>query len=101
MQEPKYWHKYYQGTANELEVKKNFSYSDRIRYYLPFPTVEKAIELLKENINHSTIPLPLIKQWLPKQYDQLVNGRIQCTFDDLVMDVIGEFIDDYIYAIKR
>ena len=101
MQEPKYWHKYYQGTANELEVKKNFSYSDRIRYYLPFPTVEKAIELLKENINHSTIPLPLIKQWLPKQYDQLVNGRIQCTFDDLVMDVIGEFIDDYLYAIKR
>ena len=41
-----YWEKYYAGTADEIEYKKLYSYSDRCRYYLPAKNVQSAMETL-------------------------------------------------------
>lgn len=99
--DPKYWQKYYNGSQQEMKLKRAYSYSDRIRYYLPYKEVEKAIEKLRHNINTNEILMPVLYQWLPKQYHKVVHNEIELTFEDIVYDGIGDFIDDYIYAIKR
>src|SRR5690554_5206849 len=99
--DPKYWQKYYNGGEKEKQLKRAYSYSDRIRYYLPYKEVEQAIEKLRKNINNNEILLPVLYQWLPKQYQKVIRNEIKLSFEDLVYDGIGDFIDDYIYAIKR
>ena len=99
--DPKYWQKYYNGSEKEKQLKRAYSYSDRIRYYLPYKEVEQAIEKLRKNINNNEILLPVLYQWLPKQYQKVIRNEINLSFEDLVYDGIGDFIDDYIYAIKR
>ena len=99
--DPKYWQKYYNGGEKEKQLKRAYSYSDRIRYYLPYKEVEQAIEKLRKNINNNKILLPVLYQWLPKQYQKVIRNEIKLSFEDLVYDGIGDFIDDYIYAIKR
>ena len=48
------WRKHYQGTELELRLKRKYSFSDRCRYYMPVPEVEKAAERLLSNLrtNH-------------------------------------------------
>ncbi len=99
--DPKYWQKYYTGTDHQQQIKRAYSYSDRIRYYLPYPKVQAAIDRLKYNIDHHDILLPVLYQWMPVQYKKVVEGHLSLNFDSLMMDVIGEFIDDYLYAIQR
>lgn len=101
LEDPKYWQKYYAGDDKAQKLKRAYSYSDRIRYYLPYDQVEAAIETLRHNINHNEILMPVLYQWLPNQYRKVVAGEIQATFEDIVYDCIGEFLDDYIYAIQR
>ena len=101
LEDPKYWQKYYVGDDKAQKLKRAYSYSDRIRYYLPYDQVEAAIETLRHNINHNEILMPVLYQWLPNQYRKVVAGEIQATFEDIVYDCIGEFLDDYIYAIQR
>lgn len=101
LEDPKYWQKYYGGDAKEQKLKRAFSYSDRIRYYLPYEKVDAAIKKLQHNIDHHAIIMPVIYQWLPKQYERIVNNQLELSFESLVMDVIGDFIDDYLYAIIR
>ncbi len=101
LDDPKYWQKYYVGDTKAQQLKRAYSYSDRIRYYLPYEAVEAAIEKLRHNINNNEILMPVLYQWLPNQYRKVINQEIACTFEELVFDVIGEFIDDYLYAIKR
>lgn len=101
LEDPKYWQKYYTGDKRQQKLKRAFSYSDRIRYYLPYPQVDAAIKKLQHNIDNNEIIMPVIYQWLPKQYEKIVNNQLEFTFEALVMDVIGDFLDDYIYATVR
>jgi D-tagatose-1,6-bisphosphate aldolase subunit GatZ/KbaZ len=66
LQNPAYWHSYY---ATDDELLRAFSYSDRCRYYWPEPEVEKEIELLLFNLNQQEVPMTLISQYLPLEYD--------------------------------
>ena len=101
LEDPKYWQKYYTGDSIQQQLKRAYSYSDRIRYYLPYPAVDAAIKKLQHNIDNYEIIMPVIYQWLPKQYERIVNNQLELTFEALVMDVIGDFVDDYLYAIIR
>lgn len=101
LEDPKYWQKYYTGDARQQQLKRAYSYSDRIRYYLPYPEVDAAIKKLQYNIDHNEIIMPVIYQWLPKQYERIVNNQLELSFEALVMDVIGDFVDDYLYATIR
>lgn len=97
----KYWENYYFGDEKDKKIKRAYSYSDRVRYYLPCKEVELAIERLRLNINNNEILMPVLYQWLPMQYNKILRNEIGCNFDEIVFDCIGEIIDDYIYAIKR
>ena len=89
----KYWEKYYSGTPGEIEYKKLYSYSDRCRYYLPEPGVQKAIETLIKNINK--IPPALLSQYFPVQYRKFMEGKLPNDPAAILLDRIGDVCNDY------
>ncbi len=74
--EVKYWKKFYPVKPSEEALYRRYSYSDRIRYYWNNNTVEKSVEKLISNLDAKEIPLPLLKQFMPVQYDAVRNGLI-------------------------
>lgn len=92
---PKYWDVYYKGTKEEKEIKKLFSYSDRIRYYLPIESIDNAIGKLISNLNNIEIPETLLSQFMPKQYQKYVNGQISLDVEGLIKDHIKSSLEVY------
>lgn len=99
LDQPKNWQKHYHGDAYQLRFARKYSFSDRARYYLPDPAVDESISILINNINAAQIPMTLLSQFMPLQYEAVRSGRIQLTAEDLIVDRIGNYIDDYIYAV--
>lgn len=99
LDQPKNWQKHYHGDAWELHFARKFSYSDRARYYLPDSKVDASISTLIKNINEAQIPMTLLSQYMPLQYQSVRSGRITLTAEDLIQDRIGNYIDDYLYAV--
>ncbi len=99
LDQPKNWQKHYHGDAYQLRFARKYSFSDRARYYLPDPAVDESISILIKNINAAQIPMTLLSQFMPLQYEAVRSGRIQLTAEELIQDRIGNYIDDYIYAV--
>lgn len=99
-EDPVYWRKYYNGTPKEVAFKLAFSYSDRARYYLGREPIKQAIEQLKSNTS-GPLPEGLVSQYLPSQYHNLRNGRIDATGDALLLDKVSEVLDLYFLAGER
>ena len=98
MQEnPVYYQRHYQGTAEEIALKRRYSFSDRCRYYLPQPAVSAALERLLGNFEGG-VPLNLLSQFMPIQYKKVRNGLLSNAPRALVMDWVSEAVDDYLYA---
>ena len=92
------WKKHYHGDGNKVKLARMFSFSDRARYYLPVPRVEEAVARLRSNLADIEIPVTLLSQYLPVQYTRVRNGLLANRVDDLLIDHIGDAIDDYLYA---
>lgn len=97
---PVYWKKHYSGSENKIKYSRKYSYSDRCRYYLPSPEVKEAIKQLINNLKTVQIPLTLINQFMPIQYNKIRYGQLNSDPESLLKDVIINCIDDYIYAIS-
>lgn len=98
---PSNWEKHYHGTRCDISLSMTYSYSDRCRYYMSDPRVDKAIDILIENINNAKVPLTLISQYMPSQYQHLRNNKdSKLSAEWLIKDKIKDLINDYIYAIK-
>ena len=98
LKSPGQWNKHYHGDEHKLWVNRAYGFSDRARYYLPEPAVKEAIDRLVSNLN-KPVALPLLSQFMPKQYARVRDGTLDNNVDELIMDRIGDCIDDYIYAI--
>ena len=98
--DPGYWRSYYSGSANEIERKLAFSYSDRARYYLGHPDVCRAQEILFENLI-GNLTDGLISQYMPMQYQAIRSGRLSATPQDLVIDRVCNILDLYHGAGRR
>lgn len=94
----KYWAPYYQGSEAQQTYARAFSFSDRARYYLPVPQVNDAVNRLLSNLDREGIPLALLSQYLPRQYERVRSGTLPDRAADLLIDHIGDWIDDYLYA---
>jgi D-tagatose-1,6-bisphosphate aldolase subunit GatZ/KbaZ len=92
----RYWEKYYTGTAEEVEYKKLYSYSDRCRYYLPEKRVQDAVEKLLGNV--SPVPPALLSQFFPAQYGRYMAGRLRNDPLAVLCDRIGDVCDAYAAA---
>lgn len=75
---PAHWRRFYEGDAAEQALLRRYSLSDRIRYYWPDPAIERAVSLMFENLDGAAIPLGLLSQYLPRQYQDVRAGRLDC-----------------------
>lgn len=95
---PSNWKKHYHGSSSKIKYARKYSYSDRCRYYLPAEDVKGAVETLIKNLKSTEIPITLIRQFMPIQYEKLRNGQIKNDPEALLKDRIVNCIDDYMYA---
>lgn len=94
-----YWKNYYRGDLGRKAYARAYSYSDRARYYLAVPEVRGALEQLLRNLDGGEIPPGLLSQYLPRQYTRVRSGALKPRAEDLLMDRVGDCIDDYLYAV--
>lgn len=96
--EPDQWHGYYTGTELEQRVNRRYSYSDRMRYYWPDPAVHEAQQRLLANLSSVEIPLPLISQHLPAQYERVRDGELEVSPEALALDHVKDVLRIYARA---
>jgi D-tagatose-1,6-bisphosphate aldolase subunit GatZ/KbaZ len=93
-----HWKKYYQGTPDERLFARQYSFSDRSRYYWPVPEVQRALALLMSNLESNPLPLSLFSQYVPAQYERIRNHTLANTPRAIILDKIATVLDDYAYA---
>ena len=93
------WAKYYHGDMPQKRYARAFSFSDRARYYLTNPKVQQAIRTLLGNLDAVGIPVALLSQYLPTQYARVRSGKLPPQASDILIDRVGDCIDDYLYAV--
>jgi D-tagatose-1,6-bisphosphate aldolase subunit GatZ/KbaZ len=98
LKHPAYWKSYYRGDEASLHFARKYSYSDRSRYYWPQPEVANALGKLITNLSVHSIPLTLLSQYMPGQYQAVREGRISCEPGVLIRNKILEVIDIYAQA---
>ncbi len=98
LNEPGYWKKYYRPTWSQAMVDIHFSLSDRIRYYWPHPRIRQSVEKLVANLSATTLPLGLISQYLPVQFERLAMSELTATPHDLILDKIQDVLRAYRYG---
>lgn len=98
LEHPGYWQSHYQGSANDRRLARGYSYSDRIRYYWPEQKVNNAYACMLANLEQETIPLPLLSQYLPLQYQKVREGLLAADPHSLILDQIQEVLRHYSQA---
>lgn len=88
--EPAQWAKYYLGTPEEQRFSRRYSYSDRMRYYWPDQQIAAARATLMANLREVEIPLPLLSQYLPRQYDRIRLGDLANDPEAILIDCVRE-----------
>lgn len=92
---PEYWESHYHGDSHVRRLARGYSYSDRVRYYWPDKKINEAFEHLMRNLTDTVIPLPLISQYLPMQYNKVREGRINATPHELIIAHIQDVLSQY------
>ncbi|MUL83018.1 D-tagatose-bisphosphate aldolase, class II, non-catalytic subunit [Mycobacterium sp. CBMA247] len=98
--EPAQWQGYYEGDPLTQRTARRYSYSDRLRYYWADPEVDGARQTLLANLDCTGIPLPLISQFLPLQYDRIRAGELEPIAQSLVIDRIRDAMRPYARACR-
>lgn len=98
LENPKNWQKHYHGTEEELAFARKYSYSDRCRYYIGEEKVQNAIDKLLGNFSETEIPMNILHQYMPKQYDKIVGGQLKLSPVELIKDGVVQYMEDYEYA---
>ena len=101
MENPGKWIDYYLGDESTKRLKRHFSFSDRIRYYGNRKEVKESFQLLLKNLKSVDIPLSLIAQYFPNQYDKIIHKEFKADPESLIFGKIGDVLEDYIYAVKK
>jgi D-tagatose-1,6-bisphosphate aldolase subunit GatZ/KbaZ len=96
--DPSHWQGYYGDHPRAQRFARQYSFSDRLRYYWPAARVQAALQQLLENLSARPIPLTLLSQFLPEQYRRVRDGRLANNPHALMEDKIGEVLADYAYA---
>jgi len=95
--DPRHWRGHYRERATE-SLDLSYSLSDRIRYYWPHPDVQRACETLLANLRSRSLPMTLVSQHLPRQYEAIRAGRLDASVDALLRDGIASALRPYVEA---
>lgn len=96
--EDKYWRNYYHGSLIDQTFARKYSLSDRIRYYWPDVRIQNALQTMMANLAEKPIPISLLSQCAPKQYQKIQAGEMANKPDQIVEDHICMEIAKYISA---
>jgi D-tagatose-1,6-bisphosphate aldolase subunit GatZ/KbaZ len=95
--DPRHWRSYYHDPARET-LDLQFSLSDRIRYYWPYAQIQRAYESLLSRLRRAPIPLTLLSQYMPHQYESVRAGQLKPDVDELVQEGIALALRPYMRA---
>ena len=98
LEKPDNWKKHYHGNEKELHLARKYSFSYRARYYIGLEDNTEAINKLFDNLRKYDIPMNMLHQYMPLQYNKVRDGIITKDPKDLAIDGILEFMHDYEYA---
>ncbi|MEO6213636.1 MAG: class II D-tagatose-bisphosphate aldolase, non-catalytic subunit [Vicinamibacterales bacterium] len=95
---PDHWKSHYTGGPEQISYLRNFSLSDRIRYYWQNPEVDVATRRLMMNLERVSIPRPLISQYLPRLLDAVLEGGVPARPRDLLLAHVRACLEPYAAA---
>lgn len=95
---PTHWQKHYGGSAAQQEFARAYSFSDRIRYYWNAPSVHSAVTRLVGNFGERPLPLTLLSQYLPDQYEKVRSGELKNHPREFLLGRVMDVLDDYARA---
>ena len=98
LEQPGNWQKHYHGDERATRLARRYSFSDRARYYINLPEVQAAIDKLFDNLTRHEIPMNMLHQYMPRQFDAIRAGEIEKTPRELALYGIMLFMQDYEYA---
>jgi len=79
-------------------VLRHFSYSDRIRYYWATSASQDAVRRLLDRLTGTSVPEPLISQFLPMLYSRVAGGGLDPTPRTLVLEAVRDVLRVYAAA---
>ena len=97
-EKPANWQKHYHGDFHQLGLARKYSFSDRARYYIGGPELVAAQEKLFENLRKYPIPMNMLHQYMPLQYEAVRSGILKLDPKELALDGVAQFMHDYEYA---
>lgn len=100
LENPGNWKKHYHGNYKQLGLARKYSFSDRARYYIGTPEMTACIEKLFANLRQYPIPMNMLHQYMPVQYQKVRSGLLELDPKALVLDSIAQFMMDYEYAAR-
>lgn len=95
---PVHWKAHYGGSEVEQAFARKFSFSDRVRYYWAEPRVADAVSRLWNNLGNRPIPLSLLSQFLPAQFEKIGAGQLTNEAHEIMRDKIADFLAGYYSA---
>jgi D-tagatose-1,6-bisphosphate aldolase subunit GatZ/KbaZ len=95
-----HWVRYHPEESGNCRTLRYYSFSDRVRYYWARPKIEEAIQTLLANLRSRSIPLPLLSQYLPDQYEAVCRGELDPLPEDLIRSKIMEVTARYSAACR-
>jgi D-tagatose-1,6-bisphosphate aldolase subunit GatZ/KbaZ len=96
--QPKYWEQYYGGTEAERALARKYSFSDRLRYYWPDPTVEASFQVLIKNLSDRPPPHSLLSQFAPSAFKAIQSEELRNDPLSIIRHRIQEVLGTYARA---
>lgn len=96
---PANWQKHYHGDEDALAFARKYSFSDRCRYYIGEKEVVSSIYQLFDNLTKTGIPMNILHQYMPLQYEKVCDGELALEPRALAKDGVVNFMEDYEYAV--
>jgi D-tagatose-1,6-bisphosphate aldolase subunit GatZ/KbaZ len=93
--DPRHWEKYYATAGAQLALDQQYSLSDRLRYYWPVASVERALVRLLANLEANPPPLTLLSQYLPRAYAAVRSGTLAMNARDWVLHHVDGVLRQY------
>jgi D-tagatose-1,6-bisphosphate aldolase subunit GatZ/KbaZ len=98
LRNPSLWKAYYHGSDDEVRRDLTYGFSDRCRYYWNQPAVQAEVSRLLYNLAAKSIPLTLVSQYLPEEYEEIRAGALKAVPEQMIQYHIRRVLGVYAKA---
>jgi D-tagatose-1,6-bisphosphate aldolase subunit GatZ/KbaZ len=95
LRDPSQWRAYYRGSDDEVRRDLIYGFSDRCRYYWNPSSVQVEVLRLLLNLAAKPIPLALISQYLPQEYEAIRAGALLPVPEQMIQSHIRRVLKVY------